>query len=94
MKKVLMPLVAGLASLTIATPVLAETKIDLATTYSGANLHAETCREFAKRIKEAKLLSDIARPCYDKEATYLNQRILYTAPWPSSSIHTKRPINT
>lgn len=133
------------------------TKIDLATTYSGANLHAETCREFAKRIeqatggevivtvheggalgmkdedhftaiadgivpmasvlmgaaigtspiyglstspflvkdfKEAKLLHDIARPYYDKDAKRLNQMILYTAPWPSSSIHAKRPIKT
>ena len=133
------------------------TKIDLATTYSGANLHAETCREFAKRINEAtngevvvtvheggalglkdedhftaiadgivpmasvlmgaaigtspiyglstspflvkdfteaKLLHDIARPYYDKEAKRLNQLILYTAPWPSSSIHAKREIKT
>ncbi len=157
MKKMMMMLVAGLVSLAMTAPVLAVTKIDLSTTYSGANLHAETCREFAKRIKEAtngeviitvheggalglkdednftsvadgivpmasilmgsaigtspiyglstspflvkdfkeaKLLNDIARPYYDKEAARLNQRILYTAPWPSSSIHAKRPINT
>ncbi len=157
MKKVLMTLVSGLVSLIMVAPVLAETKIDLATTYSGANLQAETCREFAKRIKEAtngevivtvheggalglkdedhftsvadgivpmasvlmgaaigtspifglstspflvkdfreaKLLNDIARPFYDKEAAKLNQIILYTAPWPSSSIHAKRAINT
>jgi TRAP-type C4-dicarboxylate transport system substrate-binding protein len=157
MKKMLMMLVAGLISLGMTVPVFAVTKIDMATTYSGANLHAETCREFAKRIKEAtsgevlitvheggalglkdedhftsvadgivpiasvlmgaaigtspifglstspflvkdfkeaKLLNDIARPYYDKEAKRLNQIILYTAPWPSSSIHAKRPIKT
>jgi TRAP-type C4-dicarboxylate transport system substrate-binding protein len=47
-----------------------------------------------KDFKEAKMLMEIARPYYDKEATRLNQIILYTAPWPSSSIHAKRPINT
>lgn len=146
-----------LVTLTMSLPAFAVTKIDLATTYSGANLHAETCREFAKRIKEAtngevivtvheggalglkdedhftsvadgiapmasvlmgsaigtspiyglstspflvkdfkeaKLLNDIARPYYDKEASRFNQIILYTAPWPSSSIHAKRPIKT
>jgi TRAP-type C4-dicarboxylate transport system substrate-binding protein len=157
MKRNLMMLLAGLTTLVMAVPVFAATKLDLATTYSGANLHAETCREFAKRImeatngevvvtvheggalgmkdedhftsvadgivpmasvlmgaaigtspifglstspflvkdfKEAKLLNDIARPYYDKEANRLNQIILYTAPWPSSSIHAKRPIKT
>ena len=157
MKKMLMTFVAGILSLAMTVPVFAETKIDLATTYSGGNLQAETLREFANRIKEAtnseiviavheggalglkdedhftsvadgivpmasvlmgaavgtspifglstspflvkdfkeaKMLMEIARPYYDKEATRLNQIILYTAPWPSSSIHAKRPINT
>ncbi len=157
MKKFFASMLTGLTILALATPVWAATKIDLATTYSGANLHAETCREFAKRIaeatngevvvtvheggalgmkdedhftsvadgivpmasvlmgaaigtspiyglstspflvkdfKEAKLLNDIARPYYDKEAARYNQIILYTAPWPSSSIHAKRPIKT
>ena len=130
-------------------------ELNLATTYSGANMHAETCREFAKRInaaldgqvlitvheggalglkdedrftavadgivpiqsvlmgaavgtspifglstspfliknfKEAKLLLDIVRPYYDAEAKKFNQMILYTAPWPPSSIHANRPI--
>lgn len=143
--------------ISFATSAYSATKIDLATTYSGANLHAETCREFAKRIKEAtggdvivtvheggalgmkdedhfnavadgivpiasvlmgaaigtsplfglstlpflvadfheaKLLHDIARLYYDKEAKRFNQLILYTAPWPPSAIHAKRPINT
>ncbi|MGW8195250.1 MAG: TRAP transporter substrate-binding protein [Desulforhopalus sp.] len=157
MKRLLMKSVACLFSLAMALPAFAETKIDLATTYSGANLHAETCREFAKRIKEAtngevivtvheggalgmkdedhftavadgivpmasvlmgaaigtspiyglstspflvkdfkeaKLLNDIARPYYDKEAERFNQIILYTAPWPPSSIHAKKAIET
>jgi len=158
MKKMLLLLVSCfLLLLLMSMPSFAAKKFDLATTYSGANLHAETCREFAKRIKEAtngevvitvheggalglkdedhftaiadgisplasvlmgaaigtspiyglstspflvkdfneaKLLNDIARPYYDKEAARLNQIILYTAPWPSSSIHAKRPIKT
>jgi len=132
-------------------------ELNMATTYSGANMHAETCREFAKRInealagqvkitvheggalglkdedrftavadgivpiqsvlmgaavgtspifglstspflikdfKEAKLLLDIARPYYEAEAKKFNQLILYTAPWPPSSIHALRPIKT
>jgi len=157
MKKMLTMFAACLVFVTMTLPAFAVTKIDLATTYSGANLHAETCREFAKRInvatngevivtvheggalglkdedhftsiadgivpmasvlmgaaigtspiyglstspflvkdfKQARLLNDIARPYYDKEAKRLNQIILYTAPWPSSSIHAKRPIIT
>lgn len=157
MKKLLSLFGVCLLTASLTTPVLAATKIDLATTYSGANLHAETCREFAKRINtatngevivtvheggalglkdedhftsiadgivpmasvlmgaaigtspiyglstspflvkdfpQAKLLDDIARPYYDKEAERFNQIILYTAPWPSSSIHAKRAIKT
>jgi TRAP-type transport system periplasmic protein len=130
-------------------------KFDMATTYSGQNMHAETCREFANRVnealkgevlitvheggalglkdedrftavadgivpiqsvlmgaavgtspiyalstspffvkdfKEAKLLMDIARPYYEAEAKKYNQMMLYTAPWPPSSIHAKKPI--
>lgn len=139
----------------IAGSASAVTELNLATTYSGANMHAETCREFATRIntalegqvlvtvheggalglkdedrftavadgivpiqsvlmgaavgtspifglstspfliknfKEAKLLHDIVRPHYDAEAKKFNQMILYTAPWPPSSIHANRPI--
>ncbi|PIE65402.1 MAG: ABC transporter substrate-binding protein [Desulfobacterales bacterium] len=157
MKNILRSFLACFCVLGIASPAMSVTKLDLATTYSGANLHAETCRELAKRIKDAtngdviitvheggslgmkdedhftsvadgivpmasilmgaaigtsplyglstspflvknfkesKLLNDIARPYYDKEAEKLNQIILYTAPWPSSSIHAKRPIKT
>jgi TRAP-type C4-dicarboxylate transport system substrate-binding protein len=42
-----------LISFILAAPSFATTKINLATTYSGANMHAETVREFAKRIGEA-----------------------------------------
>lgn len=139
----------------IGSPAAALVELNIATTYSGANMHAETCREFAKRInealagevvltvheggalglkdedrftavadgivpiqsvlmgaavgtspifglstspfliknfKEAKLLLDIVRPQYDAEAKKFNQMILYTAPWPPSSIHATRPI--
>jgi TRAP-type C4-dicarboxylate transport system substrate-binding protein len=138
-----------------STPATAVVKLDMATTYSGQNMHAETCREFAKRVnealkdqvfitvheggalglkdedrftavadgivpiqsvlmgaaigtspifglstspffvkdfKEARLLMEIARPYYEKEAKKHNQLILYTAPWPPSSIHANRPI--
>ena len=155
MKKITLSFIVAVLSMGLSLPVLALEKLDLATTYSGANLHAETCREVAKRIEkatngeivvnvheggalglkdedhftaiqdgivpmasvlmgaaigtspiyalstspflvkgfeEAKLLHDIARPYYDKEAKKHNQLILYTAPWPPSSIHAKRPI--
>jgi TRAP-type C4-dicarboxylate transport system substrate-binding protein len=157
MKKLLSLFGVCLLTASLTIPALAATKIDLSTTYSGANLHAETCREFAKRINtatngevivtvheggalglkdednftavadgivpmasvlmgaaigtspiyglstspflvkdfpQAKLLNDIARPYYNKEAERFNQIILYTAPWPSSSIHAKRAIKT
>ncbi len=155
MKKITLSLIVAVLSIGLSLPALALEKLDLATTYSGANIHAETCREFASRVekatdgklvvavheggalglkdedhftsitdgivpmasvlmgaaigtspiyalstspflvkdfKEAKLLHDIARPYYDKEAKKYNQLILYTAPWPPSSIHAKRPI--
>ena len=156
MKKIfLISAVAALFSLAFAGPALALKKFDMATTYSGQNMHAETCREFAKRVnealkgqiqitvheggalglkdedrftavadgivpiqsvlmgaavgtspiyalstspffvkdfKDARLLLDIARPYYEAEAKKFNQIILYTAPWPPSSIHAKRPI--
>lgn len=142
-------------ALALCLPAAAVVKLDMDTTYSGANMHAETCREFAKRVnealkdqvfitvheggalglkdedrftavadgivpiqsvlmgaaigtspifglstspffvkdfKDARLLMEIARPYYDKEAKKHNQLILYTAPWPPSSIHANRPI--
>lgn len=157
MKKIItISAIAVLFSFALAAPAPAVQKLDMATTYSGQNMHAETCREFAKRVnealkgqveisvheggalglkdedrftavadgivpiqsvlmgaavgtspiyalstspffvkdfKEARLLMEIARPYYEAEAKKFNQIILYTAPWPPSSIHAKRPIN-
>jgi TRAP-type C4-dicarboxylate transport system substrate-binding protein len=155
MRKKLILMLTGLFVFSLAAAVQAETKMDLATTYSGQNLHARTLRDFAKQVKEAsngeiiisvqeggamglkdedhftaiadgivpmasvlmgaavgtspiyalstspflvegfeeaKLLRDIAMPYYEEEAKRLNQKILYTCPWPPSAVHAKRPI--
>ena len=155
MRKKLCILFTALFVLSLAAAVQAETKMDLATTYSGQNLHARTLRDFAQQVKEAsngeiiisvqeggamglkdedhftavadgivpmasvlmgaavgtspiyalstspflvqgfeeaKLLRDIAMPYYEEEAKRLNQKILYTCPWPPSAVHAKRPI--
>jgi TRAP-type C4-dicarboxylate transport system substrate-binding protein len=145
----------GCFVLSLASSVFAKTKLDLATTYSGQNLHARTLCDFAQQVKkasngeiivsvheggamglkdedhftaiadgivpmasvlmgaavgtspifalstspflvqgfeESKLLRDIAMPYYEEEAKRLNQKILYTCPWPPSAVHAKRPI--
>ena len=155
MRKKLCILFTALFVLSLAAAVQAETKMDLATTYSGQNLHARTLRDFAQQVKEAsngeiiisvqeggamglkdedhftavadgivpmasvlmgaavgtspiyalstspflvqgfeeaKLLRNIAMPYYEEEAKRLNQKILYTCPWPPSAVHAKRPI--
>lgn len=155
MRKKLILMLTALFVLSLAASVQAETKMDLATTYSGQNLHARTLRDFAKQVEEAsngeiiisvqeggamglkdedhftaiadgivpmasvlmgaavgtspiyalstspflvqgfeeaKLLRDIAMPYYEEEAKRLNQKILYTCPWPPSAVHAKRPI--
>ncbi len=156
MKRILLSVLILLTASILAAPAAAEmVKADMATTYSGQNMHAETCREFAKRVNEAlkgevmitvheggalglkdedrftavadgivpiqsvlmgaavgtspiyglstmpflvrdfeesRLLLDIARPYYEAEAKKNNQMILYTAPWPPSSIHAKKAI--
>jgi len=155
MRKKLILMLTGLFVFSLAAAVQAETTMDLATTYSGQNLHARTLRDFAKQVKEAsngeiiisvqeggamglkdedhftaiadgivpmasvlmgaavgtspiyalstspflvegfeeaKLLRDIAMPYYEEEAKRLNQKILYTCPWPPSAVHAKRPI--
>ena len=129
--------------------------LDLATTYSGRNIHAESVREFATRVAEAtddavsiivheggalglrdedhfpavadgivplanvlmgaaagadplfglstlpflvrdfaeaRLLHDIARPFYEAAAERFDQKLLFTAPWPPSGIHARRPV--
>lgn len=153
--KIVLTLASLVFFIAFCIPAAALVKLDMATTYSGQNMHAETCREFAKRVnealkdqvfitvheggalglkdedrftavadgivpiqsvlmgaaigtspifglstspflvkdfKEARLLLEIARPFYEKEAKKHNQLILYTAPWPPSSIHANRPI--
>ncbi|MDZ7761828.1 MAG: TRAP transporter substrate-binding protein [Desulfovermiculus sp.] len=155
MRKKLTILLTGLFVLSLAAAVQAETKLDLATTYSGQNLHVRTLRDFAQQVKEAsngdiiisvqeggamglkdedhftaiadgivpmasvlmgaavgtspifalstspflvqgfeeaKLLRNIAMPYYKEEAKRLDQKILYTCPWPPSAVHAKRPI--
>lgn len=148
-------IVAALAFLAAAAVGFAQTRLDLATTYSGSNIFAESVREFASRVEEAtggevlitvheggalglkdedqfsavadgivplanilmgaavgsspiyalstmpfyvrdfdeaRLLHDIARPHYEAEAERFDQKILFTAPWPPSGIHAKRPV--
>ena len=155
MPKTLSILVTTLLVLFMASTLHAEIKLDMATTYSGKNLHARTLRDFAQKVEkasdgnivisvheggamglkdedhftavadgivpmasvlmgaavgtspiyalstspflvqgfeEAKLLRDIAMPYYEEEANRLNQKILYTCPWPPSAVHAKRPI--
>ncbi len=155
MKKVIFIILLALSVLAVSASAYAQTRLDLATTYSGSNIFAESVREFAKRVKEAtsdevlitvheggalglkdedqfsavadgivplanvlmgaaigsspiyglstmpflvkdfeeaKLLHDIARPYYEDEAERFNQKILFTAPWPPSGIHAKRPV--
>ncbi len=155
MRKKFILMLTGLFVFSLVAAAQAETKMDLATTYSGQNLHARTLRDFAKQVEEAsegeiiisvqeggamglkdedhftaiadgivpmasvlmgaavgtspiyalstspflvqgfeeaKLLRDIAMPYYEEEAKRLNQKILYTCPWPPSAVHAKRPI--
>jgi len=43
---------------------------------------------------EAKLLSDISRPFFDKAAAKWKQKILYIAPWPAAGLWTKEEIKS
>jgi TRAP-type transport system periplasmic protein len=43
---------------------------------------------------EAKLLSDISRPFFDKTAAKWKQKILYIAPWPAAGLWTKNKVST
>jgi TRAP-type C4-dicarboxylate transport system substrate-binding protein len=43
---------------------------------------------------EAKLLTDIARPFFDKTTAKWNQKILYIAPWPAAGLWTKDEIKS
>jgi TRAP-type C4-dicarboxylate transport system substrate-binding protein len=155
MKKAFLATLASVVLFVAGAMSFAQTRLDLATTYSGSNIFAESVREFSKRVEqatdgqvlitvheggalglkdedqfsavadgivplanilmgaavgsspiyglstspflvhdfdEAKLLHDIARPHYEREAERFNQKILFTAPWPPSGIHAKRPV--
>ncbi len=44
--------------------------------------------------EEAKLLTDISRPYFDKFAEKWNQKILYIAPWPAAGLWTKKEVRS
>ncbi|KPH81056.1 TRAP transporter substrate-binding protein [Bosea vaviloviae] len=43
----------------------------------------------ATSIADARRLTDLARPAYDKKLASFGQKILYTTPWPASGIWSK-----
>lgn len=43
---------------------------------------------------EAKILTDVSRPYFDKVAEKWNQKILYIAPWPAAGIWTKKEVKS
>ncbi|MFA6968161.1 TRAP transporter substrate-binding protein [Bosea sp. (in: a-proteobacteria)] len=43
----------------------------------------------ATSIADARKLTDLARPAYDKKLASFGQKILYTTPWPASGIWSK-----
>lgn len=46
----------------------------------------------ATSIDQARRLTDLARPAYDRKLATLGQRILYTTPWPASGIWSKEAL--
>lgn len=46
----------------------------------------------ATSIDQARRLTDLARPAYDRKLATLGQKILYTTPWPASGIWSKEPL--
>lgn len=44
--------------------------------------------------EEAKLLSDISRPYFEKAAEKWKQKILYIAPWPAAGLWTKKEVKS
>ena len=46
----------------------------------------------ATSIAEARKLTDLARPAYDRKLASFGQKILYTTPWPASGIWSKAPL--
>ena len=47
-----------------------------------------------KDFEEARLMSKVARPYFDKTAAKWKQKILYIAPWPGAGLWTKNKIVT
>lgn len=48
----------------------------------------------ATSIADARRLTDLARPVYEKKLAGFGQKILYTTPWPASGIWSKAPIDS
>ncbi len=44
--------------------------------------------------EEAKILSDVARPYFEKAAERWKQKILYIAPWPAAGLWTKKEVKS
>lgn len=53
MKKMAFIVLLTVSMLIISAGAYAQTRLDLATTYSGSNIFAESVREFASRVEEA-----------------------------------------
>lgn len=48
----------------------------------------------ATSIEDARRLTDLARPAYDKVLAGYGQRLLYTTPWPASGIWSKEAVTS
>ncbi|PZO04129.1 MAG: signal peptidase [Hyphomicrobiales bacterium] len=48
----------------------------------------------ATSIADARKLTDLARPAYDRKLASFGQKILYTTPWPASGIWSKEPLTS
>ncbi|HEY5794962.1 MAG TPA: TRAP transporter substrate-binding protein [Bosea sp. (in: a-proteobacteria)] len=47
----------------------------------------------ATSIADARKLTDLARPAYDRKLASFGQKILYTTPWPASGVWSKEPLS-
>ena len=48
----------------------------------------------ATSIADARRLTDLARPTYEKKLAGFGQKLLYTTPWPASGIWSKAPLDS
>jgi len=48
----------------------------------------------ATSIDDARRLTDLARPAYEKKLAGFGQKLLYTTPWPASGIWSKTPLDS